>query len=94
MSEEQKPKLWGRVMTLMELESDWTTAYYVHGHVEPQDMVDAVKAQYGASYPVEKVERVYARNVPVGRGRPDMVMYWGQERGRGAYPITIISLEF
>ena len=93
MSEQQKPKLHGRVETIHEFEGYSLMGYLIRGHVDPEEMVAAIEYEYGDRYEAAKVKQTYARNVPVGRGRPgEMIMYPGVERGPGAYEITWLEL--
>jgi hypothetical protein len=83
------------VEPIWEFEGSSLMGYAAHGHVDPADVIAAVEHDYGECYDVARVKQTYARNVPVGPDRPgEMVMYTDVERGRGAFPITLLDLYY
>jgi len=85
--------LQGKVEKVIEFEGYTLLSYMARGHVDKGAFIAEVQQEFEDEYTVDFVEHGFARFVPVGKDMPGQMIILHCERGRGAFPITVIDLE-
>ncbi len=71
-------------------------AYYVRGHVTPEQFAAAVAPYYGnevaSDLVVKTVEHSFARWIPTPHGDNDRVIRDEPERKRGSFAVTVVRV--
>jgi hypothetical protein len=75
-----------------------TYAFCCRGHVAPEMFVEALNEEYGnmigRQFIAEDAKHIYARLVPTnGRQEFDLEYLWPVQRGRGAFPVTLVDVQ-
>jgi len=92
MATEDRPLL-GMIRCVREFEGGPTPLWYeIRGHVDKDEFVRELRLEWDVLVTTAEVRHGHARLIPAGPQMPGVMVEVMSEPGRGAFPITYVSL--